>query len=113
VSDAAQKGQAALDKALTLEPHVARDSLYARALALLNLDWKHHDREMRAAATLVGAPHYRRLYALVLLTTGHFEDALDECGGHSSVDPLGIVTNTAYAHSLFWTRQYDEGHQAV
>jgi TolB-like protein/Tfp pilus assembly protein PilF/predicted Ser/Thr protein kinase len=107
-SDAALKARSALDRALAIDPTLPESHYSRGAVALLDQDWATNAREMGAAATLVGAPYYRRFYALNLLLTGHFEDALDEMRRALEVDPLGIETNTSYGQSLFWTRRYDE-----
>ena len=76
-------------------------------LAWSQSDWVTVERELRAAAAVAGVPHYRRYYALFLLISARFDDALDEMRRTLEVDPLGVETNTAYGQTLFWARKYD------
>jgi serine/threonine-protein kinase len=112
-ADAVAKAKAAAARAIELDPVSA--TAYAAegyADAMLQLDWKDGEEELRSAARLM--PQNARTHnwlGQTLLTQGKFPEALAELKMAERLDPLAAAPAATVGLGYFMARQYDNAIQ--
>ena len=108
-SEAIPKAEAAVGRAIELEPDLADAHLALGQLLKLKLDWKGAEREMRKALELnPGVPGGHSLYAWTLASMGRLDDALVEANKALELDPVSPDANDAAAIVHGALRDYDK-----
>ena len=104
------KGQAAVAKALELDPQLAEPhAALGMMQSTLNWDWADAEREFTRALQL--NPNYataRHWYGNFLLEQRRFEEANEQLVQAKELDPVSVPINTAYGTFLYFYRRYDE-----
>jgi serine/threonine protein kinase/Tfp pilus assembly protein PilF len=109
--DGFPRARAAAERAIALDPEIP-DAHVSIALERLfwARDWPSAEREMKRAIELnakLALAH--SFYALILVTTGRFEQALAEARLATELDPLSLVINMGVA----WAQHFSGNHQAA
>jgi TolB-like protein/DNA-binding winged helix-turn-helix (wHTH) protein/Tfp pilus assembly protein PilF len=107
--EARERAQAAVDKALELDPSMAEGHSTLGLLEFYyNWNWPKAEQEFRRAIQL--NPNYatgHQWYSSYLTAMGRFAEAMDEANLASQLDPLSLAINTTLAAKYYYARQYD------
>ena len=104
------KGQAAVAKALELDPQLAEPhAALGMMQSTFNWDWANAEREFTRALQL--NPNYataHHWYGNFLLEQRRFDEARQQLIQATELDPVSVPINTAYGTFLYFFRRYDE-----
>lgn len=104
-----EKGSAAANKALELEPTLAEAYVSLGAVKELDWNWKDAERLYRKAIELnPNYPTAHQWLSEILVQTGRIEEGLNENHKALELDPLATIMNVSLAANLFYARRFDE-----
>ncbi len=108
--EARQKAKEAAMKGLEIDDTIGEThAAYANVILWFFWQWAGAEEEYRKAIHLSPSDvEARHMYAHLLESLGHFDDALDEMGKALELEPLSVNLNTCLAQILFFARRYDE-----
>ena len=108
-SEARERAQAAVDKALELDPRLAEGHATLGLLEFYyNWNWPKAEQEFRQAIQL--NPNYataHQWYSGYLTAMGRFQEAAEEADLASQLDPLSLAISTELATKYYYAQQYD------
>jgi serine/threonine-protein kinase len=109
-AEAYQKARVEAFKALELDDKLAEAHVSAASsMEVHDWDWAGAEREYRRAIELnPGYATAHHWYALHLLVTGRFDEALVEARKAQELDPLSVMVNLDTGYVYYCARRYDE-----
>lgn len=104
-----EKGAAAANKALELEPTLAEAYVSLGAVKELDWNWKDAERLYRKAIELnPNYPTAHQWLGEILVQSGRIEEGLNENHKALELDPLSTIMNVSLAANLYYARKFDE-----
>ncbi len=108
------KAQAAIQRALELDPTLAEANTVLAGLKHGSWDWDGAEAEYRHAIELnPNYAHAHQWLSQLLCERGRFEDCLEEANRAHNLDPLNLLYGVDIGGRLYWARRYDEALAAV
>ena len=108
------KAQAAVQRALELDPTLAEAHTALAGLKHGNWDWEGAEAEYRRAIELnPNYSHAHQWYGQLLCERGKFDACLAEAEHAYRLDPLNLLYGADIGNRLYWARRYDEAVAAV
>jgi eukaryotic-like serine/threonine-protein kinase len=104
-----EKGGAAANKALELDPSLAE--AYVSLAAVKELDWNWKDAEKLYRKGIELKPNYPTAHQWLgelLVQNGQIEEGLKESHRALELDPLATIMNVSLAANLYYARRFDE-----
>ncbi|MCI0617786.1 tetratricopeptide repeat protein, partial [bacterium] len=104
-----EKGSAAANKALELEPTLAEAYVSLGATKELKWDWSSAEKLYRKAIQLnPNYPTAHQWLSEILIQSGRTDEGLIESRRALEMDPLSTIMNVSLAGNLYFARKFDE-----
>lgn len=109
IPEAAPRAQAAIDKAMQLDPTLAEAQTVLAGLKHGDWDWNGAEAQYRHAIELnPNYAHAHHWYSQLLCELGRFDDGVAEANRAHDLDPLNLMYGVDVGMRLYWARRYRE-----
>jgi TolB-like protein/DNA-binding winged helix-turn-helix (wHTH) protein/Flp pilus assembly protein TadD len=109
VAEVAPKANAAVEKALELDPTLAEAHTVLAGLKHGNWDWAGAGAEYRRAIELnPNYAHAHQWYGQLLAELGQFDHGVSEAERAHTLDPLNLILGVDVGYRRYWARRYHE-----